>query len=65
MNIEINEILYKPCLIKPLDDLEGVIIALNQSKKGTELQIRYFINGEHRLEWFFDFDIDLKDITND
>ena len=60
MHIEINDIIYKSCLIKPLDDLEGVIVALNQSKKGTELQVRYFINGEHRLEWFFDFDIFLK-----
>ena len=60
MEIQLNECIYKPCVIKPLDNLEGVIIALNQSKKGTELQVRYFINGEHRLEWFFDFDISLK-----
>ena len=60
MEIQLNECIYKPCFIKPLDNLEGVIIALNQSKKGTELQIRYFINGEHRIEWFFDFDIVLK-----
>ena len=65
MHIKINDIIYKPCLIKPLDDLEGVIVALNQSKKGTELQVRYFINGEHRLEWFFDFDIFLKGELDD
>lgn len=58
MKIEINKILFKPCKIKPFEDLEGVIVALNQSKKGTELQVRYFLHGEHKIEWFFDFDIE-------
>ena len=53
MHIEIHPYIYKTCVIKPLDDLKGVIVAMNQSKKGTELQVRYFLNGEHRLEWFF------------
>lgn len=59
MDIPINELLYKKAKIVPFDNLEGVIVAINQSKKGTELQIRYFLNGEHRIEWFFDFDVEL------
>ena len=31
MNIEINEIIYKDCLIVPFDNLHGKIIAINQS----------------------------------
>jgi hypothetical protein len=58
MNIEISELLFKPCKIKPFEDLEGVITALNQSKKGTELQVRYFLNGDYKTDWFFDFDIE-------
>lgn len=59
MNIEINEVIYKNCLIVPFDNLQGKIIALNQSKKGTELQVRYFLHGEYKLEWFYDFDIEI------
>lgn len=62
MNIQISELIYKPCVIKPFENLQGVIVGLNQSKKGTELQVRYFLNGEYKLEWFFDFDIELKSI---
>ena len=58
MQIKINKIIFKPVKIIPLEHLEGVIVAMNQSKKGTELQVRYFLNGEHRLEWFFDFDLE-------
>ena len=61
MNIPINELLYKTVKIIPFDDLSGVVVAINQSKKGTELQVRYFLNGEHLIEWFFDFDIELKE----
>lgn len=58
MNIEISGLLFKPCKIKPFIDLDGVIVGLNQSKRGTELQVRYFLNGDYRTEWFFDFDIE-------
>ena len=61
MNIEISELLFKPCKIKPFEDLEGVIIGLNQSRKGTELQVRYFLNGDYKTDWFFDFDIESEE----
>lgn len=59
MNLPINPIIYKQCKIIPFENLQDVIIAINQSKYGTELQVRYFWNGEYRKEWFPDFDIDL------
>lgn len=59
MKIKINKTIFKDCIIKPFENLEGKIVALNQSKKGTELQVRYYLNGEYKLEWFFDFDIEL------
>lgn len=62
MDIEISTLIFRQCVIKPFENLEGVIVGLNQSKKGTELQVRYFLNGEYKLEWFFDFDIELKPI---
>lgn len=59
MNISINPIIYKKCKIVPFENLDGVIIAMNQSKEGTELQVRYFLNGAYKKEWFFDFDVEL------
>ena len=59
MNIAISSFVYKKCKILPFENLDGVIIAMNQSKEGTELQVRYFLNGEYKKEWFFDFDIEL------
>lgn len=59
MQIESSKIIYKNCIIKPFENLEGKIIAITQSKRGTELQVRYFLNGEYKIEWFFDFDIEL------
>ena len=59
MNIVICPCIYKKCKIIPFEDLDGVITAINQSKAGTELQVRYFLNGEYKKEWFFDFDIEL------
>ena len=61
MKIAINKILFKKCYITPFENLEGVIVGLNQSRKGTELQIRYFLNGEYRTEWFYDFDVEVLD----
>lgn len=63
MNIDISEIIYKDCIIKPFENLEGKIVGINQSRKGTELQVRYFLNGEYKLEWFFDFDIELREVN--
>lgn len=60
MNIPISDLIYKDCIIKPFENYPGKIVAVNQSKKGTELQVRYFINGEYKLEWLYDFDIELK-----
>lgn len=61
MHIQINDVIYKDCVIIPFENLEGKIVAINQSKKGTEIQVRYFLNGEYKLEWFFDFDIELRE----
>lgn len=62
MNLPISDLIYKAVYIKPFENLEGVIVAINQNKKGTELQVRYFLKGEYKVEWFFDFDIELREI---
>lgn len=56
----INSILFKNCIIKPLDDLEGLIIAVKYGKCETEILARYFLHGLAHYNWFFDFDIEFK-----
>ena len=59
MQISIYPYLGKKCAITGFDNLEGLIIGLNQGRYGTELQVEYFLNGEHRTEWFRDNYVEL------
>lgn len=54
-----KELLYSPCKILPLEDLKGVIVGVAINKHGIEFQVRYFIDGEYRIEWFHFFDIEV------
>jgi hypothetical protein len=58
--IDFENLLYKDCFIVPFERLPGKIVAINISKKGVEYQVRYYLNGEYKLEWFFDFDLDFN-----
>lgn len=46
------------CIIKPFDDLKGTIIAVFITKKGVEYQVRYYLNGEQKTDYFFDWEIE-------
>ena len=59
MKLENTDLLYKDCKIIPFENLNGKIISVCYSKKGVELQVRYFLNGDYKQDWFFDFDIEL------
>ena len=59
MQISIYPYLGKKCIITGFDNLEGLIIGLNQGRYGTELQVEYFLNGEHRTECFRDAYVEL------
>lgn len=58
-----SDLIYKDCIIIPFENLEGKIIAITQSKRGTEFEVRYFLGGEYKVECFFDFDLELKEQT--
>lgn len=60
MFIETPSYLFKNCIIKPFDDLEGLIIAAKYDRCGSELLVRYVLYGTLRMDWFYDFDIELK-----
>ena len=61
MYIERPNFLLKNCKIKPFDDLEGLIIAVKHDRCGSEILVRYVLYGAMRMDWFYDFDIELID----
>lgn len=61
MYIERPPELFQPCIIKPLDDQEGLIVSIFYSKCACEVYVRYFMYGQVMQNWFFDFEIELKE----
>lgn len=60
MYIEKPDFLFKNCIIKPFDDLEGLIIAVKYDRCGAEVLVRYVLYGALRMDWFYDFDVEIK-----
>ena len=60
MYIERPAELFKPCIIKPLDDHEGLIVRIVYDKCGAEILVRYFMYGTVTYNWFYDFELELK-----
>lgn len=54
-----ESIINKRCKITPFEGLDGVIIAIFITKKGVEYQVRYYIDGEQKTEYFFDWEIEI------
>ena len=44
-----------PCIIKPLDDKEGLITAIRYDACKCMIQVRYFDFAGIRHDWFYDF----------
>ena len=61
MYIDRPKELFRPCIIKPLDDHEGLIVSINYNKCACEVLVRYFMFGQLMQNWFFDFEIELKE----
>lgn len=62
MFIERPKELFKPCIIKPLDDKEGMIVSIRYDACKCMLLVRYFDFAGIRHDWFFDFELELKEI---
>ena len=60
MYIERPDFLFKNCIIKPFDDVEGLIIEVRYDRCGASVLVRYVMYGTLRMDWFYDFDIELK-----
>ena len=53
----IDDVINHDCEIKPFEYLKGTIIAIFITKKGIEYQVRYYMNGEQKTDYFFDWEI--------
>ena len=53
----IDDLINHDCEIKPFEYLKGTIIAIFITKKGIEYQVRYYMNGEQKTDYFFDWEI--------
>lgn len=62
MFIERPKELFMPCIIKPLDDKEGLITAIRYDACKCMLQVRYFDFAGIRHDWFYDFELELKNL---
>lgn len=61
MYIEQPRELFKPCIIKPLDDHDGLIVCIKHDVCNTRILVRYFLYSQIRHDWFFDFELELKE----
>ena len=64
MYIEAPWQLFKPCIIKPLDDHEGMIVCIKHDICLTRVLVRYFMHGAIQHNWFFDFEVEIKKHNN-
>jgi hypothetical protein len=60
--IERPKELFMPCIIKPLDDKEGLITAIRYDACKCMIQVRYFDFAGIRHDWFYDFELELKNL---
>lgn len=56
----LKKYLYQDCKIKPLENQGGVITGIGLFHTGLQFKVRYFIDGQYKEEWFYDFDIELE-----
>lgn len=53
----IQNLLFQKCKIEPLENLEGIITSVLLNGNGFQFHVRYYIDGEQKTEWFYDFEI--------
>lgn len=54
-----SELINRSCSIIPFEMLHGTIIAVFITKKGVEYQVRYYLDGEQKTDYFFDWEINV------
>lgn len=61
MYIERPKELFQPCVIKKMDDHEGLIVSIRYNKCSSEVLVRYYAGLSVIHNWFYDFEIELKE----
>lgn len=64
MYIQRPDELFMPCIIKPMEDKDGLIIAIKYDACKCMLLVRYFDFSGIRTDWFYDFELEMKPIND-
>lgn len=54
--------LFQDCRIIPLENQPGKITGIGLFHTGLQFKVRYFIDGQYKEDWFYDFDIEVTDV---
>ncbi len=59
--VEVEYLPMERVRIKPLDGAEGVVVSVRLWLADVEYEVRYFNNGERKVECFYGFDLEMAD----
>ena len=61
MYIERPKELFMPCTIEKMDNKEGVIVCIRYDACKCMILVRYFDFSGIREDWFYDFELELRE----
>jgi hypothetical protein len=54
-----EKLLFKEVKIKPLENLQAVIVAVAMGFNGLTYQLRYYIDGTQHEDWFYEWEVEV------
>ena len=58
---EVQDLFLRKVEIVPFEDVEGVITTLTYGIGGLQLNVRYYLDGQQKEDWFFLEELIIKD----
>lgn len=58
---EVQDLFLRKAKIVPFEDIEGVITTLSYGIGGLQLNVRYYLDGQQKEDWFFPEELELLD----
>lgn len=64
MHIERPKELFMPCTIEKMDNKDGMIVCIRYDACKCMILVRYFDFSGIREDWFYDFELELREPKN-
>lgn len=61
MYIERPKELFKDCVIKKMNNHDGLIVSIKYDRCGSEVLVKYYAGMSVIYNWFYDFEVELKE----